>query len=135
MSTGRSIRGRTTAIAVVLGFLTLLLPAVSNLRDGSIGAAGGGLSVSIGSSSIVVPAKGKVAIFFPVTLSRPSTSTVTVAYRTHDGTAKSGSVVRRERRSDQVHGRPEDRRHPDHGVRRCLGLRESPTEAAAASSP
>ena len=92
MSIGRSIRGRTTALAVVLGFLTLLLPAASELHDGSIGAVGGGLSVSIGSASIVVPARGRVAIFFPVTLSKPSTSTVTVAYRTHDGTAKSGDA-------------------------------------------
>jgi hypothetical protein len=87
----RSSRTGTVALATALSAISFALPAAGGLREAALGAAGNAsITISIGSASIVASEKGQPTVTFPVTLSKPATTKVTVSYRTQDGTGRAG---------------------------------------------
>ncbi len=102
MSNGRRTGRRALVIATVLTSFVVGLPPASATTAGAgpgatppaRSASSSGVSVSIGSVSIVGGSAGRRRMTFPVSLSQPPTSTVSVAFNTTGGTAKAGSSFR-----------------------------------------
>ena len=84
MSYGRRLRGRVVVLTTVLVVLIFGWPTAPLAT-----ASAANVSVSIGSATIVANANAQVTMFFPVTLSQPSTTAVSVSYATQAGTAPS----------------------------------------------
>ena len=82
MSYGWRPRRRAAIMAIVMGLLVFGLPTSPSSATIPVN-----LSVSVGSASIVASAHNNVTMYFPVTLSQPASSTVTVTYRTQPGSA------------------------------------------------
>ncbi len=83
-----SRRRRAGVVALALGVLgTVLLPPARR-----VGATTTPPTISIGSASVVAARTAARLLAFPVTLSHPGTSAISVAYATSPGTAHAGSA-------------------------------------------
>ncbi|HEV2362248.1 MAG TPA: Calx-beta domain-containing protein, partial [Acidimicrobiales bacterium] len=95
MFQGSGLRGSGNFVrASIVGCMAIgmmVAPGTLGTVSGSpAGAAAGTQSIAIGSGAVVEGTSGGQSIRFPVTLSAPATSTVTVAYTTVPGSATAG---------------------------------------------
>ena len=79
--------GTVRRIVTVIVVLTAIVPTVAITRRERAGAAGAGIVASIGGATVVEGDDATRALTIPVTLSRPATTTVTLAYRIISGSA------------------------------------------------